>query len=163
MLLECEPTNYKLRFNELGVASQRVATSELMSCDLWAKDLPVHHIANQQVVSLPHYELRVGSQEVCELQPHETWVANLHVNDLRGRINPLSTNREFSKRVLQENKSRQIFRKTNNFLPSDTHTCVNEGLQLYCLVLHRGCVTKASTLSEQFLCRIPTKICFFIV
>ena len=72
MLLECEPTSYKLRFNELGVAGQRVATCELMSCDLWAKDLPVHHIPNQQVVSLPHYELQIGSQQVCELQPHES-------------------------------------------------------------------------------------------
>ena len=37
-------------------------------------------------------------------------------------------NERISVRVFQENKARQIFRKNQNFLPSDTHTyvCVSE-------------------------------------
>ena len=49
-------------------------------------------------------------------------------NKAKGRI---------SKRVFQENKARQIFRKNEHFLPPDTHTYVfSENLTCFVVLKH---------------------------
>ena len=54
-------------------------------------------------------------------------------------ISSVGRQKDKSQNVFQENKARQIFRKTNIFLPPDTHTYVfSENLACFIFLKHRS-------------------------